>query len=54
MDQSRRDDLESIGFILVYLATGTLPWIEELDQADNMKQEVIVAKCLHIKQTVTS
>ncbi|XP_054166771.1 casein kinase I-like [Oppia nitens] len=30
--QSRRDDMESLGYCMIYLATGTLPWISAKQQ----------------------
>ncbi|CAD8202774.1 unnamed protein product [Paramecium pentaurelia] len=45
-EQSRRDDLESIAYILVYLATGTLPWMNlQIEQKD-----LKYAKILHLKK----
>ena len=42
-EQSRRDDLESLGYMLVYLARDYLPWIstEELNLEKNIKYEAI-------------
>ncbi|CAK67907.1 unnamed protein product (macronuclear) [Paramecium tetraurelia] len=49
LEQSRRDDLESIAYILVYLATGSLPWMNlQIEQKD-----LKYAKILHLKKSTT-
>jgi serine/threonine protein kinase len=37
IEQSRRDDIEAFGYMMVYLAKGTLPWIGL--RAKNMKEK---------------
>ena len=50
MEQSRRDDLESIGYVIIYLLCGVLPW-----QGFVLKnKEDKYAKILEKKKTITS
>lgn len=41
LQQGRRDDLESFGYMLVYLATGTLPWTGFKDSDKGRRYEKI-------------
>ena len=45
VEQSRRDDLESIGYLLAYLFRGELPWIELENNPDELECHERIAVC---------
>ncbi|CAK65798.1 unnamed protein product (macronuclear) [Paramecium tetraurelia] len=48
IEQSRRDDLESIGYVLIYLAKGALPWMNLQIEKKDLKY----AKIKQIKKEI--
>lgn len=41
VEQSRRDDLESVAYLLIYLAKGSLPWQQLKGHTREEKQEKV-------------
>lgn len=42
VEQSRRDDLISLGYVLVYLSTGKLPWLNQQGEDRSDVYSVII------------
>ena len=53
IEQSRRDDLESIGYILIYCISGSLPW-KGLTVGKNKQEKYLAIKNLKVSTSLDS
>jgi intein/homing endonuclease len=44
IEQSRRDDIESIGYVMMYLLRGVLPWMSMKAKDTKTKYKMIMEK----------
>ena len=52
IEQSRRDDLESLGYMLIYLCKGELPWINVKGKNKEIKYKKIMEKKIEMKPDI--
>jgi len=45
IEPGRRDDMESIGYLIVYFATGSLPWEAKFPRADKAERRKLYGDC---------
>ena len=48
---SRRDDLESLGYMLIYLAKNNLPWLKL--ELEDKEEKIIIREIFKLKNTIT-